>query len=109
MYLSDISGAFDKVNRCLLIGKLSRIGLPSTFLDFLNSYLVTREGLVRVEGAVSEVMLLSNMVFQGTVLGPSLWNAFFGDVSVSVHQGGQEIKLFADDLTVMTHGPPANK
>ena len=105
LYLSDISGAFDKVNRCLLIGKLSQIGLPSTFLDFLNSYLVTREGLVRVEGAVSEVMLLSNMVFQGTVLGPSLWNAFFGDVSVSVPQGSQEIKLFADDLTVMTHGP----
>ena len=31
LYLSDISGAFDKVNRCLLIGQLSQIGLPSTF------------------------------------------------------------------------------
>jgi hypothetical protein len=38
VYLSDISGALDKVSRCLLIGKLSQVGLPSTFLDFLNSY-----------------------------------------------------------------------
>ena len=50
LYLSDISGAFDKVNRCLLIGKLAELGLPSTFLDFLNAYLLQRE-----------VMLLSRM------------------------------------------------
>ena len=74
------------VNRCLLISKLSQIGLPSTFLDFLNSYLLTRGGFVRVDGAVSEVMLLSNMVFQDTVLGPCLWNAFFGDVAANVPQ-----------------------
>ena len=76
LYLSDISGAFDKVSRLLLIGKLSQLGLPSTFLDFLNPYLLTREGLVRVEGSLSEAMLLTSMVFQGTVLGPSLWNFF---------------------------------
>ena len=72
LYLSDISGAFDKVSRALIIGKLSQLGLPSTFLDFLNSYLLPREGRVRVEGALSEVMILLDMIFQGTVLGPSL-------------------------------------
>ena len=105
LYLSDISGAFDKLCRCLLIGKLSQIGLPSTFLDFLNSYLRTREGHVRVEGALSETMYLCDMVFQGTVLGPRLWNAFFADVAEAVPIGGQEINLFADDLSVMTHAP----
>ena len=103
LYLSDISGAFDKVSRCLLMGKLAQIGLPEKFLDFLNAYLMTREGFVRVEGALSEAMLLTNMVFQGTVLGPALWNAFFGDVAQHVPIAGQEINLFADDLTVMTH------
>ena len=77
LYLSDISGAFDKVSRTLILGKLSQLGLPSTFLDFLNSYLLPREGRVRVEGALSDVMLLIDMVFQGTVLGPPLWNSFF--------------------------------
>ena len=82
---------------------MSQIGLPGVFLDFLNDYLLTREGHVRVEGALSEVMFLANMVFQGTVLGPSLWNAFFADVAQYVPSGNQRINLFADDLTVMCH------
>ena len=70
--MTDISCAFDEVSRALVIGTFSQIGLPGIFLDFLNDYLLTREGHVRVEGALSEVMFLANMVFQGTVLGPSL-------------------------------------
>ena len=54
---------------------------------------------------MSEAMLLTGMVFQGTVLGPSLWNAFFGDIADHVPQGSQLINLFADDLTVMTDAP----
>ena len=102
MYLSDISGAFDKVNRCLLSGKLAQLGLPDTFLDFLNNYLLPREGFVTVENAISEVMWLCDMVFQGTVLGPSLWNAFFADVATAVPIGNQMVNLFADDLTATT-------
>ena len=103
LYLSDISGAFDKVSRILIIGKLSQIGLPGFFLDFLNDYLLTREGYVRVEGALYEAMFLANMVFQGTVLGPNMWNAFFADVAQHVPCGNQRINLFGDDLTVMCH------
>ena len=77
IYLSDISGAFDKVSRCLLIGKLAQLGLPDTFLDFLNAYLMPREGYVTVENAVSEAMCLSDMVFQSTVLGPCFVECIF--------------------------------
>jgi hypothetical protein len=108
LYLSDMSAAFDKVSRTLILGKLSQLGLPSTFIDFLNSYLLPREGRVRVKGALSDVMLLVDMVFQGTVLGPSLWNSFFGDVADAVPVGMQQINLFADDLTVMTSVPQAS-
>ena len=107
LYLPDISSAFDKVSRCLLMGKLAQIGLPPRFLDFLNAYLLPREGLVRVEGALSEVMALLDMVFQGTVLGPSLWNAFFADVADYVRCENQEINLFADDLTVTSERTPS--
>ena len=61
-----------------------------------------REGFVRVEGALSEAMLLTDMVFQGTVLGPALWNAFFADVAAHVPEGDQQINSFADDLTATT-------
>ena len=108
LYLSDISGAFDKVSRVLILGKLAQLGLPSTFLDFVNSYLLPREGRVRVEGALSDVMLLVDMVFQGTVLGPSLWNGFFGDVAVEIPVGTQQANLFADDLMVMASAPQAS-
>ena len=88
-----------------MIGKLSRLGLPDTFLDFLNSFLLTREGVVTVEGAKSEAMILSDMVFQGTVLGPMLWNSFFGDVAIEVPEGQQIMNLFADDLTAEIYHP----
>ena len=45
-------------------------------------------------------MLLTDMVYQGTVLGPTLWNAFFSDVSDFVPEDGQHIQLFDDDLKV---------
>jgi len=99
VYLSDISGAFDKVSRQLLIGKLAQLGLPNSFLDFLDDYLMPREGYVTVENAISEAMLLCDMVFQGTVLGPSLWNAFFAGVATAVPVANQEVNLFANDLT----------
>ena len=81
-----------------MLGKLSQIGLPDTFIDFLNSYLLPREGIVAVEGALSEAMLLCDMVFQGTVLGPALWNTFFSDVATEIPLGIQEVHLDADDL-----------
>lgn len=82
MYLSDISGAFDKVNRALVIGNLSQLGVRSIFLDFLNAYLL---------GALSEVLVLLDMIFQGTVVGTPLWNNFSVDVAEEVPQGRQEI------------------
>ena len=102
VYMADISGAFDRVARELLLSKLASAGVPSAWLSFLNSYLLPREGRVTVEGAMSQAMHLSDMVFQGTVLGPCLWNAFFHDVVDAVAVGGQVARLFADDLSVST-------
>ena len=43
-------------------------------------------------------MDLVNMVYQGTVWGPCLWNAFFGDVVAATSSAGFEAVLYADDL-----------
>ena len=80
-YLSDISGAFDRVFKDFLLAKLHSIGIPDLFLDFLSSYLEARLGYVAVEGILSDALTLCDTVFQGTVLGPPLWNVFFHDVS----------------------------
>ena len=100
LYLSDISGVFDKVETRRLMAKLRATGLNDTLLTFLEDYLSARSAFVLVGGKKSAEFKLENTVFQGTVLGPSLWNAFFKDVrSAAQRKGGRESK-FADDLSV---------
>ena len=72
VYLSDISGAFDKVETKRLLAKLRAAGLNDTFLAFFDDYLASRAALVLVGGESSAELELKNTVFQGTVLGPSL-------------------------------------
>ena len=99
-YLSDISGAFDRVFKPYLIAKLHRSGVGSTFLNFLDAYLEPRKGQVVVQGARSDVFEFANSVYQGTVLGPTLWNTFFSDVSGPASSTGGHEAMFADDLNV---------
>jgi len=104
-YLSDISGAFDRVDSKLLLAKLYEFGVGEQYLRFIEAYLQPRSGQVVVQGAFSELFEIANSVFQGTVLGPPLWNAFFADVAVPASStGGKEAK-FADDLNVFKEFP----
>ena len=78
LFLSDISGAFDKVSAERLLGKLARAGVCPSLLKLLQSYLAARTAVVVSGGASSEPFVLKDTVFQGTVLGPVLWNVFSG-------------------------------
>ena len=46
----------------------------------------------------SDVMMLSNVVFQGTVTGPMLWNLFFEDARKALNEYLFEEAAYADDL-----------
>ena len=97
-FLSDISGAFDRVFKPYLLAKLQGFGVGETFLKFLDAYLSPRVGQVVVQGKRSCNMDLANSVFQGTVNGPPLWNAFFADVAIPAASTGGREAMFADDL-----------
>ena len=56
--------------------------------------------MVVVEGVKSDEIQIANQVFQGTVLGPPLWNTFFSDVANPASSTGGEPSMFADDLSV---------
>ena len=43
-------------------------------------------------------MNIHNMVYQGTVLGPPLWNVYYADAGVAVNLIGCMEIVFADDL-----------
>ena len=99
-YFNDIAGAFDRVDKTYLLGKLRNIGVSDNFVDFLSSYLDPRIGRVTIEAAFSDTFEICNMIYQGTVLGPPLWNTFFHDIEGPATFEGGSATIFADDLNV---------
>ena len=82
--MSDIAGAFDRVFKPFLLRKLEMRGLQGCYLRLLSSFLDRRFGEACVEGKKSPQFSLEDEVFQGTVLGPPLWNVFFADIVISM-------------------------
>ena len=78
--------------------KLRESGLPATVTSFLESWLEDRVASVVVSGVKSDDQVLANSVFQGTALGPPLWNYFYADARFSVRERGFIETVFADDL-----------
>jgi hypothetical protein len=98
VYCSDVSGAFDRVQAERLAAKLKQKGLHPQIVAVLISWLQQRMAHVVVAGASSLEMILKNMVFQGTVTGPDLWNLFFEDARQAITECFFQEVVFADDL-----------
>ena len=98
LYCSDVAGAFDRVSRIRLVRLLARSGLHHQIYKVLSSWLDDRNAHVVVDNECSHHFCLRDMVFQGTFLGPPLWNLFFASCrhAVNVHQFIEVV--FADDL-----------
>ena len=47
------------------------------------------------------------MVFQGTVLGPALWNVYIDDLALVIEFLGFRVVLFADDVNAYKEFPPS--
>ena len=88
VYCSDVSRAFDKVNSWRLIEKLRVRGVPDEIFVVIESWLSERKARVAVGSKFSRDMQISNMVYEGTVLGPPLWNAFYADAAVAANLYG---------------------
>ena len=68
------------------------------FLEVFKSWLSRRRATVVVGGVKSKVLTMTNMVYQGTVWGPFLWNIFAADASTAIQSCEFEDVFFADDL-----------
>ena len=98
VYCSDVSGAFDRVRLERLVKKLKSKRLHPQIVSVLASWLRRRTAQIVVGGATSDIMYLSNMVFQGTVTGPTLWNLFFEDSRRPIQECFYTEIGYADDL-----------
>lgn len=99
LFLSDISGAFDRVDSEILLRKCAAAGLGDKVCGFLRAFLAPRRAIVLVQGSKSTAKSISNEVYQGTVLGPPLWNVHFADVTVAASENDFRETKFADDLS----------
>ena len=59
---------------------------------------VERKARVAVGGKFPKDWSIHNMVYQGTVLGPPLWNVYCADAAAAVNMIGFLEIVFADDL-----------
>ena len=98
LFCSDVKGAFDRVSAGRLTAKLTKTGLHADVVGFLASWLSDRTSKVVVGGRASGAEPLTDSVFQGTVLGPPLWNGFFADSIRPLVKKGFASTAFADDL-----------
>ena len=71
VYCSDVSGAFDRVRAERLLEKLRCKRVHPMMVALTESWLQQRTAHVVVEDQFSDKKVLKNMVFQGTVLGPT--------------------------------------
>ena len=78
--------------------KLRVHGLHPRIIQLIVSWLENRRAKVIVGGKSSPEILMKDQVFQGTVLGPTLWDVYFEDVKVPVREQKFKEISFADDL-----------
>lgn len=97
---TDFSKAFDRVQHDVLIAKLSKLGIHSSLLNWITSYLTNRTQRVKIRGCISRQIDVKSGVPQGSHLGPLLFLLFINDV-VKVFKFSRCL-LFADDLKIFT-------
>ena len=99
MILIDLQKAFDCVDHCLLIKKLSAIGVAST--DWFRSYLNDRVQCSQVGGVDSSFLNVSCGVPQGSILGPTLFLCYINDMAGALDC---RLSLYADDSALVHSG-----
>ena len=84
LLLLDLSAAFDAVDHCILLDRLSeRFGITGSALEWFRSYLSNRHQVAKVDGHESTSREARCSVPRGSVLGPILillYTSPLGDV-----------------------------
>ena len=94
----DLKKAFDTVNHSILLKKLDHYGIRGIPLKWFVSYLSYRKQYVSVNGHISDELVITHGVPQGSVLGPLLFLLFINDLpGVSKFL---TFYLFADDTNI---------
>lgn len=89
-FYADFSKAFDRIDHVLLCGKLTNLGFPSFWVEWIYSYLTHRKQRVMIDGISLREIEVPSGVPQGSHLGPLI-----SDIGMYVRQS--QLLLYADD------------
>ena len=94
----DFRKAFDSVSHPKLIIKLVSAGISGNLLNWIKAFLTNRTQSVKVAGSLSNKIMVTSGVPQGSVLGPTLFVIFINDIADILIDLNVTMKLFADDV-----------
>jgi endonuclease/exonuclease/phosphatase (EEP) superfamily protein YafD len=99
----DYEKAFDLVWHSGLLVKLSRLGMPTSLLKIIHSWLGNRTAYIYYGQTKSEVFKVQVGLPQGSSLSPYIFVVYHSDLvdCLGAHSG----HLFADDLCVLIRAP----
>lgn len=95
---TDFSKAFDKISHKVIILKLQYLGFPSGFVTWLESYLKTRQYKVLFRSSISNPIIATSGVPQGSHLGPLIFILSINDVEHFINNSN--LLVFADDMKI---------
>ena len=93
---TDMSSAFDLVNKDILSPKLTMFGFMKSAVDLIRDFLTNRRAKTRVGKAVSDAIDLDLGVGQGSCLGPQLFGLLFVDLPVVAVRLQDEVRNAED-------------
>ena len=97
----DFQKAFDSLVHSKIPTKLNSYGICYELLYWIQSFLTDRVQRVVIDGVLSNPIVVSSGVVQGSVLGPLIFILFINDIVDCFEQDGTSHTLgsiFADDL-----------
>ena len=104
--LIDLSRCFDTVDHKMLITKLQQLQIST---GWIQSYLEGHTQRVRIGQTLSSPKNITIGTFQGSCLGPLLYNIFSNDLSCYIpeHMNGFRVTMvrYADDAQLAITGP----